>query len=105
MSQISNEDLSTMINLKEFGEEIVYTPKNSAPITISALYQEPMASSDVGLEVNPIANLPSIIVRLIDIDFKIYPRDNVIIRGQNFKVEDFVDDKLGTIEIFLHRAI
>lgn len=104
MNQINGDDLSTMINLEEFGESILYTPENSSEISISALYQEPEADASVGLEVEMIANLPSVIVRAVDITWSIDPADRITIRGNTYKPNDFNDDKLGAIEIFLHRV-
>ena len=104
MSQINGPDLlNNMINGQEFAEEIIYTPKNLSAVTFNALYQEPTIIADGGTEANAVSNIPSVIVRALDITWKISNADTISIRGKSFKVVDFVDEKFGTIELFLHR--
>lgn len=104
INRINGADLLTMINVNEFGELVDYTPNGLSVVQIPALYQEPTMDASVGLEVEAIGNQPSVIVRAVDITWNIRADDTILIRGNLFKVVDFIDEKLGAIEIFLHRG-
>jgi hypothetical protein len=106
MTQLDADLLGNHLNLNEFGEEVIYTPKSTGvPLTLQALFDEPDVAVQPDTEVAIISKQPQITIREIDLPGERPKKgDQVSVRGKLYKVVDDLSDKLGIIEVLLHEV-
>lgn len=107
-----NDDMvKNHLNPDEFGEMVQYIPSSGQAVTIPAAYDEAPVAVDAGAEVASIGYRPRLIFRTIDMPTgcpgkgdKVTLTANDWHKAGTWRVVDFLNSRLGEIEVFLQEG-